>query len=507
MKMRMMSVICVLCLLAATGCFKMPSKTPKLPTVPPPPSAVAGSNSVANAPQQAVSSNTPTITTFIPSIQRQVPPAPEPSDTGNLDAYAAAVDLCGKDLSQSDLSASKDMLERAFFDSNTTWPAKLPEDFNPYSWMQNGLNPGLGIADLQRQGNTGEGVNIAMIGEPILTTHQELKESLVDYEEFGSVPLYADSHATAAASILVGKSCGIAPDTKLYYFAASMAKTQDDFDNNIYDYSAYKQALDRIYQINQLMSEADKIKLVVIDGFIIEPDQIVNGKPITLTGGNDAVKMSAAVLENTGVCVMDYLNTSAHVGLYAVLGPYSLSRNPMADVDDLCSYKQASTVTTATQEPTLNIYVPTEHRTLASAYGNNKYVHYAAAPCVLDLMGISTQGHPGDFKYDGFASAYLAGLYALGLTKNPGLTEFDFLRAADDTFLLVMKDFNSKDVQVFACRPGDTNPKRLGMYKTSVWLADGGENGSRLDDSVSDELGGYTFNIIQPAALLAELTN
>ena len=72
-----------------------------------------------------------------------------------------------------DLSESIDDLLYASFDDRTIWPAKekLPDEFNIEMFMKLGKNPGLGVQSLHNHGITGRGIGIAIIDQPLLTTH------------------------------------------------------------------------------------------------------------------------------------------------------------------------------------------------------------------------------------------------------------------------------------------------------------------------------------------------
>jgi len=434
-------------LLLATACFRskppLPSSIASLPTVPPPAATTPPPYGVGNAPQQRpAATQDNTITTFVPSIARQVSPAVRPDVTINVSKPSdLTTDLRGLDLSKVDLSGSEPLLSLSMFDTDTIWPGKLPNDFFPDQWLQNGLNPGLGIDKLHSQGITGKGVNIAMIGEPILTSHQEIKDNLADYEEFSTISPLADPHATAVASLLVGKTVGIAPEAKLYYFAASMGKTQEDVDAFHLDYDGYRRAFDRIYQINQQLSADDRIKIVVVDGYLEELRIIQTRKEtISLYSANwQAMYQSLLKLDLSGVYIMDYNDLRNGGGGWGV---FTLSRDPGEDVNDVGNYAISSTLLKAEEaerniqganfsEVTQNsVLVPTEHRTLASAYGDKVYTHYAAEPVVY-----APPSNPAHLD-DGFGQAFYAGLYALCLQWNRDLTPESFGAAARDSYFV-----------------------------------------------------------------------
>ena len=92
--------------------------------------------------------------------------------------------FAGVSLAGLDLRDQKATLEKMPFDSRTQWPARdrLPEGFDPRRRLEEGKNPGLGVAGLHAQGIDGHGVGIAIIDQPLLKEHQEYVGQLVRYE-------------------------------------------------------------------------------------------------------------------------------------------------------------------------------------------------------------------------------------------------------------------------------------------------------------------------------------
>lgn len=91
--------------------------------------------------------------------------------------------------------------------------------------MEEGKNPGLGIRELHEQGITGKGVRVAIIDQKLLTDHEEYRDKLVSYTEYGSAGKEPPSmHGPAVASLLVGEHCGVAPGVELVYAATPSGK-------------------------------------------------------------------------------------------------------------------------------------------------------------------------------------------------------------------------------------------------------------------------------------------
>ncbi|MHB8860714.1 MAG: S8 family serine peptidase, partial [Minisyncoccota bacterium] len=92
---------------------------------------------------------------------------------------------------------------------------------SPERLIEEGKNPGLGIRKLHEQGITGAGIVVGIIDQRISPTHAEFKDNIVSNKEYYS-PESADDtevsmHGPAVVSLLAGKECGVAPDTKVVY--------------------------------------------------------------------------------------------------------------------------------------------------------------------------------------------------------------------------------------------------------------------------------------------------
>lgn len=166
-------------------------------------------------------------------------------------------DFRGKDLLKEDFSnVDINILKTIDFDTETIWPEKesLPKDFDPEKLLEEGKNPGLGIEELHEQGITGKGVVVAIIDQKLDTSHQEYKDSIIDYIEYDGVEKQEISmHGPAVASLLVGKYCGVAPGAKLIYKAVPA-----DRKNLLLE----AQALNDIIEKNKTVLRNEKVKIV-----------------------------------------------------------------------------------------------------------------------------------------------------------------------------------------------------------------------------------------------------
>ncbi|MBU5426011.1 hypothetical protein KQI41_06240 [Tissierella pigra] len=300
------------------------------------------------------------------------------------------VDLRSRDLTNLDLSDRLNDLLHANFDSKTQWPDKIPDEFNPQMIMKLGKNPGLGIRELHKRGITGKGVGVAIIDQTLLVDHIEYKEQLKLYEEIHYIDEVAAMHGPAVASIAVGKTVGVAPEADLYY----IAETHGTFNlggNFEWDLSWLAQSIDRIVEINKILPEGEKIRVISI---------------------------SLGVVDFNGYeQVLDSINKASEEGIYTVYvgsNPYfGLGRDPLKSPEDIISFTKADAWNKQMYGNT-RILVPMDSRCTASPTGTEDYVFYKEG-------GLS------------WTVPYIAGLYALTCQVKPDITPEIFWREALDT--------------------------------------------------------------------------
>lgn len=166
-------------------------------------------------------------------------------------------DYRSKDMTQ----LSLEFLALQAFDERTIWPEKnkRPEGFEPEKWMETGKDPGLNVRELHHNGITGEGVSVAVFDKYINPDHLEFSGRMI-FHRIES-PLAKDFqyrlhfHGIACASILCGKTLGIAPGATLHYFAVP------DDGNNSYNYCL---ALEELLRINAELPAGKRIRAVSI---------------------------------------------------------------------------------------------------------------------------------------------------------------------------------------------------------------------------------------------------
>ena len=116
-------------------------------------------------------------------------------------------------------------------------------------------DPGLGVRSLQARGITGSGVNVAILDQPLLTDHPEFADRIAAYYDTGCEGETGSMHGPAVASLLAGKTIGVAPDANIYY-AAWPSWLQDS------RYAA--DALDWVLEQNEALPEGEKIRVVSV---------------------------------------------------------------------------------------------------------------------------------------------------------------------------------------------------------------------------------------------------
>ncbi|MDP4182858.1 MAG: peptidase S8 [Bacillota bacterium] len=312
------------------------------------------------------------------------------------------VDLRSYDLTALDLNNKFDQLIHSDFDTKTKWPFILPENFSPKKVIEYGKNPGLGINKLHNDGIDGRGVNVAIIGPPILVEHVEYKKQLKLYKELGFASSNASPEGTAAASILAGNSTGVSPGVGLYYVAI---KSGGEGSNS---YST-KDAIDWIVKFNENLPKGQKIRAICIQEKIIEDNK--NDEPYT----NIIASMKKAT--DRDIFVISTISDKLYNTEICFKG---LGRDALTDPDTPSSYLPGKSWAISFYEygryktsPNM-LFVPSDSRCVASPTGIKDYAFYTN----------------NDWNFYLF---YAAGLYALTCQVKPTITPEEFIEKAVET--------------------------------------------------------------------------
>ena len=161
------------------------------------------------------------------------------------------------DVSSYDLSGIDPLKIR--YSEDTKWPedpTKLPLGFKPKEFLESRKNPGLGIKTLHKLGIKGQGSCIAIIGGARLFNHIEYHNSLKGYEEIGFNPTdYGGGADNRILSLLVGKSCGIAPSSEAYFYAVNTRECV---------YSNYAVAIRKICELHKKLKDDGKSGIDIV---------------------------------------------------------------------------------------------------------------------------------------------------------------------------------------------------------------------------------------------------
>jgi hypothetical protein len=315
-------------------------------------------------------------------------------------------DLCGRDLSGADLTGNLEALLSASFDSETTWPPRLPLAFSPEHVMEVGKSPGLGLRDLHAQGITGRGVGVAIIGPALLVDHTEYAGRLRLYEELHCADTAATPYGAAAASLAVGRTVGVAPEAALYYIAETHTAGRVDPSGEPRvgqpaDLRVIARSIERVRETNRRLPGDRKIRVIAIPTGWEPADR-----------GYQDLANAVWAAEEEGIFVI-----SASLPAERGLRFAGVAREPLDDPDDTASYQPPLRTRSAPLEigaGPLPLLVPLDSRCMAAASGTRDYV----------------------FRREGkwnLMVPYLAGLYALCCQVRPDLTPERFWAVALET--------------------------------------------------------------------------
>ncbi|NQT59595.1 MAG: hypothetical protein HQ557_11500 [Bacteroidetes bacterium] len=141
--------------------------------------------------------------------------------------------------------------------------------------MQLGMNPGLGIRTLHNQGIIGKGIGIAVIdGWATLYDHEDLggrvqhNEVVYDPESLSTMMGMA-MHGLAMMSTVAGEQCGVAPDSDIYYLAATPAVHMND-GYMTKTLIGLNLALEKLLQIQENLPSDKQIRVISYSGLVDE---------------------------------------------------------------------------------------------------------------------------------------------------------------------------------------------------------------------------------------------
>ena len=316
-----------------------------------------------------------------------------------------------KDLSSHNLS----ILDYSHFNfsTNTVWPEILPEGFDPQNTLEEGKNPGLGIRDLHAQGIDGRGIGIAIIDFALLLEHREYADRIMYYERIHCNDTFTSMHGAAVASLVAGETTGIAPKSKLYYFAV----TNGHFDETAftYDCSILADAIYRIMEVNRFLSDEEKIRVISISvGYS------------SLQEGYDSLQEAISQASKENIFVITTSTQEYYKNLYI----RGLSRDLSANPDMISSYSYATWI----NEQYIMADSTTANKYLMFPVGNRTYASFIGA----DDYEINCTGGLS------WAVPWCAGFYALCCQVKPDITPEEFIDIAYETAHLMEIEIGEK---------------------------------------------------------------
>ena len=301
-------------------------------------------------------------------------------DLKKLNSFSGFENVSLADL---DLTAHGELVRSMPFDTRTKWPdvERLPNGFDPEATLETGKNPGLGIRALHKQGVDGRGIHVAIIDQPLLLDHVEYASQIEKYEAMGVDGIPPQMHGPPVASILVGRTCGVAPAARLTYFAMPMWER---------DNTPYCRAIEAILRRNISVPSSERIRVVSISTGMFPHQEHFKRWQRTLEKAR-----SQDLLVVT--CDQQWLRYG------------TLKRKGTADPDDAKSYRPGKY-----RSGKDALLVPAGGRTTACKHGPQVYEYWPDG-------GLS------------WATPYLAGLAALAWQVNPELKSDEIVQLWLDT--------------------------------------------------------------------------
>jgi hypothetical protein len=314
-------------------------------------------------------------------------------------------DLRGADLHNRDLSElSEELLLTELFDTETKWPIELLGNFDPYRLIADGKNPGLRLRELHEMGIDGTGVSIGIVDFSLRTDHVEYAEKLKHYEDVyvlyqkGSLGM-ASLHGSAVASIAVGKSVGVAPESNLYFISADNTTSYLRAKYGNYTSVYFAEAIDRLLDINEKLPETEKIRVISISW---------------------AMDSESKELEKALARAKDCKVYIVHAGIARLAG---LSRLPYSNPDNIDSYTVGLFERNNPEYFSGRIFFPMDMRTVAGTNDAKSYVYTRS----------------GGFSW---VVPYVAGLYALCAQVYPNIDPEIFWDTLEKTAVLKTVDLD-----------------------------------------------------------------
>ena len=264
--------------------------------------------------------------------------------------------------------------------------------------VEAGKNPGLGVRSLHEKGFTGKGINVAIIDQP-LGPHKEYDDRVVSNIIVDDAKNESSMHGSAVSSLLCGKTCGVAPEANLHYYAGKGGSLE-----------RIEKGLKDIIEKNESLEPSSKIRVVSISKGVSKdsPDYEKTKKQIDL-----AIEKGIFVFYVTE----DYIPMIA--------GGSSTDKEDPLSYEEGIMYNKPDPILDAMLDSIKSqdkILIPTDYRTRASFRNDTDYIYEEEGGMSWEIP-------------------YLAGIAALALQKNPNFTFEEFNKLVISTATPIDKGF------------------------------------------------------------------
>lgn len=259
-----------------------------------------------------------------------------------------------------------------------------------------------------------------------------------DYKVFSyseSIPPKKDDgvsmHGPAVASLLVGKSCGVAPEALLHYFAIPAG---------VPDFALCAQNLREMLRYNRTVALSERIRVVSCSFPDVEYERFGQIEKWNKAGLQEWIK-ALEDARSEGIVVVNGLNNDR--GLVAVnssesdsdrltfIGGGSIDNKDDFESQDMWLKFKDTPTKEKTKIMAENIMVPTDYRTCAESWVKENQYFYGG------LNGMS------------WSIPYLAGVIALGLQKNQNLMPRQIIQKIKKTVYIDKKGLRIVNPKAF----------------------------------------------------------